>query len=236
MENEKFIELFKELAKIDVNDKTEKKNNLVYLSWTYAVTEISKRYNFDYTIEKFGENQLPYVYDENTGYMVFTNVTIAGTTKEMWLPVMDSNNKAMKKAPYTYKVQHKEWDDTKRKYVWNGEYDEKEVEACTMFDVNKTIMRCLVKNLAMFGLGLYIYAGEDLPFEFAEPVTDEQIAKMKNLDVKFDGVLSRYKIDDIHQLTYAQAQYIITTKENYINKQKEAKAKTKADAEQPKIE
>lgn len=32
-----------------------------------------------------------------------------------------------------------------------------------MFDVNKTIMRCLVKNLAMFGLGLYIYAGEDLP-------------------------------------------------------------------------
>ena len=33
----------------------------------------------------------------------------------------------------------------------------------SMFDVNKTIMRCLVKNLAMFGLGLYVYAGEDLP-------------------------------------------------------------------------
>jgi hypothetical protein len=32
-----------------------------------------------------------------------------------------------------------------------------------MFDVNKAVMRCLVKNLAMFGLGLYIYAGEDLP-------------------------------------------------------------------------
>ena len=32
-----------------------------------------------------------------------------------------------------------------------------------MFDINKTIMRCLVKNLAMFGMGLYIYAGEDLP-------------------------------------------------------------------------
>ena len=32
-----------------------------------------------------------------------------------------------------------------------------------MFDINKTIMRCLTKNLAMFGLGLYIYAGEDLP-------------------------------------------------------------------------
>ena len=32
-----------------------------------------------------------------------------------------------------------------------------------MFEINKTIMRCLTKNLAMFGLGLYIYAGEDLP-------------------------------------------------------------------------
>ena len=34
-----------------------------------------------------------------------------------------------------------------------------------MFDVNKAIMRCLVKNLAMFGLGLYVYAGEDLSNE-----------------------------------------------------------------------
>jgi hypothetical protein len=41
----------------------------------------------------------------------------------------------------------------------------KSVEAADMFNVNKTIMRCLVKNLAMFGLGLYIYAGEDLPDE-----------------------------------------------------------------------
>ena len=32
-----------------------------------------------------------------------------------------------------------------------------------MFDINTTIMRCLVKNIAMFGLGLYIYSGEDLP-------------------------------------------------------------------------
>jgi hypothetical protein len=32
-----------------------------------------------------------------------------------------------------------------------------------MFDINKTIMRCLTKNFAMFGLGLYIFAGEDLP-------------------------------------------------------------------------
>ena len=33
--------------------------------------------------------------------------------------------------------------------------------------MNKAIMRCLVKNLAMFGLGLYVYAGEDLPEDAA---------------------------------------------------------------------
>jgi hypothetical protein len=71
----------------------------------------------------------------------------------MWLPVMDGRNKAMKAEPYTYTVR-----DFKTK-----QQVEKTVEAFTMFDVNKTIMRCLVKNLAMFGLAIYIYAGEDLP-------------------------------------------------------------------------
>ena len=45
---------------------------------------------------------------------------------------------------------------------------EKSVEAISMFDINKAVMRCLVKNLAMFGLGLYIYAGEDLPEDIRE--------------------------------------------------------------------
>ena len=51
-------------------------------------------------------------------------------------------------------------------------YGEKKVEAATMFDINKTIMRCLVKNLAMYGLGLALYSGEDLP---EEELTEEQL-------------------------------------------------------------
>lgn len=43
-----------------------------------------------------------------------------------------------------------------------------------MFDINKTLMRCLVKNLAMFGLGLYIYAGEDLPETDKESLEDKK--------------------------------------------------------------
>ena len=51
-----------------------------------------------------------------------------------------------------------------------------------MFDVNKSVMRCLTKNLAMFGLGLYIYAGEDLPqAELKEVSIKQQINNALNL-------------------------------------------------------
>ena len=43
-----------------------------------------------------------------------------------------------------------------------------------MFDINKTIMRCLTKNISMFGLGLYIYAGEDLPEEIQNDKINNQ--------------------------------------------------------------
>lgn len=138
--------MFDELYGINVNEHTEEKNGLTYLSWCWAWAEIKKRYpNANYEILKF-ENNLPYVYDENTGYMVFTKVTIEDLTYEMWLPVMDGANKAMKSHEYTYTVKS------------FGKEIEKKVLPATMFDINKTIMRCLVKNLAMFGLGLYIYA------------------------------------------------------------------------------
>ena len=54
-----------------------------------------------------------------------------------------------------------------------------------MTEINKTIMRCLTKNLAMFGLGLYIYAGEDLP-EDAEPEKkqNQETAKPKPAPAK----------------------------------------------------
>lgn len=150
--------LFNELYSLDVRDKVEQKNGLNYLSWAYAWAEIKKIYpSAKYTIYKFGDKQLPYVYDENTGYMVFTDVTIEDVTHEMWLPVMDGANKTMLNHSYTYQV--KEYKDGKA----TGRLIEKKVDKASMFDINKTIMRCLTKNLAMFGLGLSLYQGEDLP-------------------------------------------------------------------------
>lgn len=150
MENK---DVFSTLNAINVNEHVEKKNtgkvSLSYLSWSWAWAEVKKKYpNASYEIVKF-ENGLPYSYDPKTGYMCYTRVTIDDITHEMWLPVMDSHNEAMLDHERTVKTKYSE-------YI---------VPACTMFDVNKTVMRCLTKNLAMFGLGLYIYAGEDLPEE-----------------------------------------------------------------------
>lgn len=152
--------IFNELYAVNVNEHVEKKKNLSYLSWAWGWAEVKKRYpDANYVIEQFGEMQLPYLHDPKTGYMVFTNMTIQGQTYRMWLPVMDENNNAMKDVAYTYEV--KEYNFGKP----TGKMITKSVEPADMFNVNKTIMRCLVKNLAMFGLGLYIYAGEDLPDE-----------------------------------------------------------------------
>lgn len=157
MEEKEKINNFELLSKINVNDHVEDKNGLAYLSWVWAWGEFKKQCpKADYEIIK-QENGLPYFFDPNTGYMVFTKATDGIEWKEMWLPVMDGNNKAMLNRPYRYKV--KEYHEGK----FTNNYIEKEVLPATMFDINKTIMRCLVKNLAMFGLGIYIYAGEDLP-------------------------------------------------------------------------
>ena len=152
---------FTTLSTINVTDKTEKKNGLTYLSWAWAWAEFMKVCpEAKYEIREFEGK--PYLYDEKLGYMVFTSVTIGEDTRTMWLPVMDGANKAMKDHPYKYQIRQKNWN------TGQIEMAEKTVEPATMFDINKTIMRCLVKNIAMFGLGLYIYAGEDLPEEAAE--------------------------------------------------------------------
>lgn len=200
---------FEELNSLNVNEYTEEREGLTYLTWSYAIQEVLKKYpSMDYKIKKFGEQQLPYVYDKETGYMVFTEVTLEGITREMWLPVMDSKNKAMKSEPYTY--------ETKK--------GERTVESATMFDINKTIMRCLVKNLAMFGLGLYIYSGEDLPeVEAKAKATEEQIEKIKELvpEESMSKMLTYYKIDKIEDMLETDAKNLIARKEKAKAKQNE---------------
>ena len=153
-------ELFNQLNAINVQGKTEQKNGLTYLSWAWAWSEFMKVCpDAKYEIKMFDGK--PYIYDDKLGYMVFTSVTVGDDTKDMWLPVMDGSNRAMLDHPYKYMV---------------GK-NEKVCQAATMFDINKTIMRCLTKNISMFGLGLYIYAGEDLPEEEKAAIEEKKQAE-----------------------------------------------------------
>lgn len=139
--------LFEQLYDVDVRDRMYQKQGLSYIPWATAWSEVAKVFpNATYEIVKFGEAQLPYT-ESDLGIMVFTRVTIEGVTREMCLPVMDGSNKAMKSVEYSYKTKS----------------GEKTVSAATMFDINKTIMRCLAKNLAMFGLGLHLWTKEEAP-------------------------------------------------------------------------
>ncbi len=123
---------FAKLNAINVNDKTEKKGKLTYLSWAWAWGEIKKLYpDATYTIY---ENKDGWCYhtDGKTAW-VKTGVTVNGIEYIEYLPVMDAYNKSIP------------------------------LDKVTSFDVNKTIQRSLTKACARHGLGLYIYAGEDLP-------------------------------------------------------------------------
>lgn len=152
---------FNRLYSLNLNSKIENRNGLSYVSWADAVAEFRKIHpGFTYQVLKNPATNLPYFSDPNLGIMVYTEVTADNLTQQMWLPVMDPSHKAMKEQAYTYQV----WDKTNKRYV------EKKVDAATMFDINKTIMRCLVKNLAMFGLGLYLYTKEDMPEQITSPV------------------------------------------------------------------
>lgn len=199
------MELFKEFSKMRLTKYIKQKGTLNYLSWTVAWDSFSKKLiELGVPEEEFSVEPLifknkdgvdvPYIYDENTGYMVFTQAKVERAIKKMWLPVMDSNNKAMKDKPYTYNVKVYKFGK------FTGEYEERTVEAATMTDINRAIMRCMVKNLALFGLGLSIYNGEDLPEDTydtkPEKITKEmedslrEMVKTKNIpDAKVIEVL-----------------------------------------------
>ena len=133
-------DVFNTLSAINVNEHTEKKNGLTYLSWAWAWAEVKKRFpEANYVIYERDTEYGPvnYFTDGNTCW-VKTGVIIEGLEHIEELPVMDFKNKSI---PYN---------------------------AVTSTDVNKAIQRSLTKTCARHGLGLYIYAGEDLPEESEE--------------------------------------------------------------------
>lgn len=123
---------FEKLNAVNVNDRTEKKGNLTYLSWAWAWGELMKVY--PESTSRVYENAagLNYHTDGKTAW-VKCGVTVEGQEVIEYLPVMDNRNNSIP------------------------------LERITSRNVNDAIQRCITKAIARHGLGLYIYAGEDLP-------------------------------------------------------------------------
>ena len=130
-------EIWETLSKINVNEHTESKMNLTYLSWAWAWKSLKDNYpQASYSFTEFGGNSLDYrKYGDGTGSVECT-ITIGTQRESMWLPIMDNRNNA--------------------------------IENPNARQVSDAKMRCLVKCISMLGLGLYIYAGEDVPQEATE--------------------------------------------------------------------
>ena len=135
--------VFAVLNAVNVNEHTEKKNGLTYLSWAWAWQEVKKRFpDAQYAIYERPDG-VNYWTDGRTCW-VKTGVTIGGLEHIEELPVMDYRNAAIP------------------------------LDKVTSTDVNKAIQRSLTKACARHGLGLYIYAGEDLP-ESEQPPAPEPV-------------------------------------------------------------
>ena len=124
--------IWKTMSGINVNEHSEKKGNLTYLSWTWALQTLMDRFpNTEFT---FTDR----IYDDGS-MEVTCRLTIivdgcdpSAVSRTMWLPVMDNRNNA--------------------------------IQNPNARQISDTKMRCLVKTIAVTtGLGLYIFAGEDIP-------------------------------------------------------------------------
>ena len=135
--------IWETLSTIDCSEHIEKKGQFSYLSWPFAWAMVKENYPLAHY-----ELEPDTVYPDGT-MEVRVSVTVA---------VGEEAHDLM---------------DTLKHIMWLPvlDFKNKAIQNPNAFDINSARMRCLVKCLAMFGLGHYIYAGEDLP---APPVASQE--------------------------------------------------------------
>lgn len=165
--------VFDTLNAINVNDRTETKNKLTYLSWAWAWQTVKENYpNATYTIYE-NEGGMFYHSDGKSAW-VKTGVTIDGIEHIEYLPVMDFRNASI------------------------------QIDKINSTDVNKSIQRSLTKAIARHGLGLYVYAGEDLPQNEVVALAEEKakaekerkaaaLLTLKKGDKNWDNIINYVK-------------------------------------------
>jgi hypothetical protein len=146
--------VFATLSEIDVSPYLDKKVGLDYLSWAKAWTLVKRAYpDANYRITEFPEYILTKDGWVATGRDVDYRQTAAGYEVEAVVTIEGQE--------YSSKL-----------FVMD--YRNKALSKATYFDINKTQQRALVKALAIAGLGLSVYAGEDLPEDDDKKKTAKQ--------------------------------------------------------------
>lgn len=166
MTNEANKGIYATLREINVNEHTEKKGNLTYLSWVWALDQLYLHYP-GAEVE---------VHKNPDGWPYWTDGRTCWVDVEVKIPTMPPN--IMSRREYAYPIMN---------------YQNKSIplDKVTSFDVNTSIQRAVTRCIARFGLGFYIYAGEDLP---PEENAERDAALLKEWE-EVDGALMRAGVD-----------------------------------------
>ncbi len=143
---------FSKLAGISVREKIERKGNLDYLSWANAWAMLKSAHPDAQRIIYESEHTGLNYFTDGKTCYVKVGIVVGGIEHIDYLPVMDFRNNAI---PY---------------------------DKVTSMDVNKTIQRSTAKAIAMHGLGLSLWTGEDIPDAAAPARTEEKVALVKGDD------------------------------------------------------
>jgi hypothetical protein len=127
------MSIWDRLAKIDVSDHVEEKGGFTYLSWAWAWMVVKQ----NYPDASFVKHVNP-----ETGLPLFSHPSVVGGFVKVTVTVEDVSTTE------TYPVL---------------DYNNRPVKDPNSFDINTALQRCMTKVLAYMGLGIYIFAGEDLP-------------------------------------------------------------------------
>lgn len=162
--------VFATLNAINVNEHVEQKDTgRVKLTYlSWAWAWAKVKENYPDATYTIYENKDEWNYfTDGRTCWVKTGVTIDGIEHIEELPVMDNRNRSIP------------------------------ADQVTSFDVNKAIQRSLTKAAARHGLGLYIYAGEDLPEEDAKQAKEETATMMKSAVAEMQAVQSRTEMQAV---------------------------------------
>ena len=144
-------EIWNKLSKIDVNKHTEKKGQFTYLGWNFAISTIMEHYpNVNYDFLH---------YTDGNGMVKDYIVAPDGSVSVESIVTIN--------------------EVTKKMWLAVTDFNNRAIKNPSCVDIANTKMRCLTKNIAMFGLGWYIYLGENTPKP--DFYTEEQVAEYSKL-------------------------------------------------------